>query len=162
VPFMSLSGSDFVEMFVGVGAARVRDLLPRPQEKAPCIIFIDELDAIGKARASAPWRPEERENTLNQLLSEMDGFDTAKGDHHGRHQPPGDPGPGPDPPRALRPPILVDRPSSRAGRHFTDPYPDHQDLPRGDLHTLAARTPAWWGRIWPTSSRSGLAGGPQE
>ena len=80
VPFMSLSGSDFVEMFVGVGAARVRDLFATAQEKAPCIIFIDELDAIGKARGFSPMGgPEERENTLNQLLSEMDGFDTRKG-----------------------------------------------------------------------------------
>ena len=80
VPFMSLSGSDFVEMFVGVGAARVRDLFATAQEKAPCIIFIDELDAIGKARGFSPLGgPEERENTLNQMLSEMDGFDTRKG-----------------------------------------------------------------------------------
>jgi cell division protease FtsH len=80
VPFMSLSGSDFVEMFVGVGAARVRDLFATAQEKAPCIIFVDELDAIGKARGFSPMGgPEERENTLNQLLSEMDGFDTRKG-----------------------------------------------------------------------------------
>jgi cell division protease FtsH len=80
VPFMSLSGSDFVEMFVGVGAARVRDLFATAQEKAPCIIFIDELDAIGKARGISPMGgPEERENTLNQMLSEMDGFDTRKG-----------------------------------------------------------------------------------
>ena len=80
VPFMSLTGSDFVEMFVGVGAARVRDLFATAQEKAPCIIFIDELDAIGKARGMSPMAgPEERENTLNQLLSEMDGFDTRKG-----------------------------------------------------------------------------------
>ncbi len=80
VPFMSLSGSDFVEMFVGVGAARVRDLFTQAQEKAPCIIFIDELDALGKARTLSPISgQEERENTLNQLLSEMDGFDTRKG-----------------------------------------------------------------------------------
>ena len=80
VPFLSLTGSDFVEMFVGVGAARVRDLFATAQEKAPCIIFIDELDAVGKARGLSPLAgPEERENTLNQLLSEMDGFDTRKG-----------------------------------------------------------------------------------
>lgn len=80
VPFFSLTGSDFVEMFVGVGAARVRDLFAQAQEKAPCIIFIDELDAVGKARGLSPLSgPEERENTLNQLLSEMDGFDTRKG-----------------------------------------------------------------------------------
>jgi cell division protease FtsH len=79
-PFLSLTGSDFVEMFVGVGAARVRDLFQQAQEKAPCIIFIDELDALGKARGLSPMSGhEERENTLNQLLSEMDGFDTRKG-----------------------------------------------------------------------------------
>lgn len=80
VPFLSLTGSDFVEMFVGVGAARVRDLFQQAQEKAPAIIFIDELDALGKARGMSPMSGhEERENTLNQLLSEMDGFDTRKG-----------------------------------------------------------------------------------
>ncbi|MCC7212492.1 MAG: AAA family ATPase, partial [Candidatus Brocadia sp.] len=81
VPFFSISGSGFVEMFVGVGAARVRDLFAQAQEKAPCIIFIDEMDALGKVRAAAPISGghEERENTLNQLLVEMDGFDTRKG-----------------------------------------------------------------------------------
>src|SRR5215470_9097356 len=80
VPFFSLSGSDFVEMFVGVGAARVRDLFKQAQEKAPCIIFIDELDAVGKARGINPMQHnDEREQTLNQLLSEMDGFDPCKG-----------------------------------------------------------------------------------
>ena len=81
VPFFSISGSGFVEMFVGVGAARVRDLFAQAQEKAPCIIFIDEIDALGKVRAAAPISGghEERENTLNQLLVEMDGFDTRKG-----------------------------------------------------------------------------------
>ena len=81
VPFFSLSGSDFVEMFVGVGAARVRDLFAQAQEKAPSIIFIDELDALGKARGVSPLvgGHDEREQTLNQLLAEMDGFDTQKG-----------------------------------------------------------------------------------
>jgi cell division protease FtsH len=81
VPFFSLSGSDFVEMFVGVGAARVRDLFAQAQEKAPSIIFIDELDALGKARgmSSLVGGHDEREQTLNQLLAEMDGFDTQKG-----------------------------------------------------------------------------------
>jgi len=80
VPFFSISGSGFVEMFVGVGAARVRDLFAQGQEKAPCIIFIDEIDALGKVRAAAPISGghEERESTLNQLLVEMDGFDTRK------------------------------------------------------------------------------------
>jgi len=80
VPFFSMSGSDFVEMFVGVGAARVRDLFSQAQQRAPCIIFIDELDALGKARGINPiGGHDEREQTLNQLLVEMDGFSTEKG-----------------------------------------------------------------------------------
>jgi cell division protease FtsH len=79
VPFFSISGSEFVEMFVGVGAARVRDLFVQAKEKAPCIIFIDELDALGKARGVGPIGHEEREQTLNQLLVEMDGFDQRVG-----------------------------------------------------------------------------------
>jgi len=81
VPFFSISGSDFVEMFVGVGASRVRDLFRQAREKAPCIIFIDEIDAIGRARGKGQMQGgnDERENTLNQLLVEMDGFSTDKG-----------------------------------------------------------------------------------
>ena len=80
VPFFSLSGSEFVEMFVGVGAARVRDLFSQAENKAPCIVFIDELDALGKVRIQSPMGShEEREQTLNQLLAEMDGFDARKG-----------------------------------------------------------------------------------
>ena len=81
VPFFSLSGSDFVEMFVGVGAARVRDLFKQAKEKAPCIIFIDEIDAVGRARGKGamPGSNDERENTLNSLLAEMDGFSTDSG-----------------------------------------------------------------------------------
>jgi len=81
VPFFSLSGSDFVEMFVGVGASRVRDLFKQAKEKAPCIIFIDEIDAIGRARGKNAMQGgnDERENTLNQLLTEMDGFGTDSG-----------------------------------------------------------------------------------
>ena len=79
VPFFSLSGSDFVEMFVGVGASRVRDLFKQAGQNAPCIIFIDELDAIGKSRDSRLGGNDEREQTLNQLLAEMDGFDPSKG-----------------------------------------------------------------------------------
>ena len=79
VPFFSLSGSDFVEMFVGVGASRVRDLFEEAKKNAPCIIFIDEVDAIGKTRDTRYGGNDEREQTLNQLLAEMDGFDTSKG-----------------------------------------------------------------------------------
>ena len=80
VPFFSLSGSDFVEMFVGVGASRVRDLFKQAQQMAPCIVFIDEIDAIGKSRDTQyGGGNDEREQTLNQLLSEMDGFDSSKG-----------------------------------------------------------------------------------
>ena len=82
VPFFSISGSEFVEMFVGVGAARVRDLFEQAKTRAPCIIFIDELDAVGKSRSAAPpgfGRHDEQEQTLNQLLVEMDGFDPSKG-----------------------------------------------------------------------------------
>lgn len=81
VPFFSMSGSDFVEMFVGVGASRVRDLFQQAKEKAPCIIFIDEIDAVGRARGKNPslGGNDERENTLNQLLTEMDGFGTNSG-----------------------------------------------------------------------------------
>ena len=81
VPFLSMSGSDFVEMFVGVGAARVRDLFKQAKEKAPCIVFIDEIDAVGRARGKNPnmGSNDERENTLNQMLTEMDGFGTNNG-----------------------------------------------------------------------------------
>jgi cell division protease FtsH len=148
VPFMSLSGSDFVEMFVGVGAARVRDLFATAQEKAPCIIFIDELDAIGKARGISPMGgPEERENTLNQMLSEMDGFDTRKGviimaatnrpeilD-----------------PALIRPGrfdrhILVDRPSLQGREDILKIHTRRIKIsPEVDLNTLAARTPGMVG-----------------
>ena len=79
VPFFSLSGSEFVEMFVGVGASRVRDLFRQAVENAPCIVFIDEIDAIGKSRDNGMGSNDEREQTLNQLLAEMDGFDSSKG-----------------------------------------------------------------------------------
>lgn len=81
VPFFSLAGSDFVEMFVGVGASRVRDLFKQAKEKAPCIVFIDEIDAVGRARGKNPAMGgnDERENTLNQLLTEMDGFGSNSG-----------------------------------------------------------------------------------
>lgn len=79
VPFFSITGSEFIEMFVGVGAARVRDLFEQARQKAPCIIFIDEIDAIGRTRGASPISHEEREQTLNQLLAEMDGFDPSSG-----------------------------------------------------------------------------------
>ena len=148
VPFFSLTGSDFVEMFVGVGAARVRDLFAQAQEKAPCIIFIDELDAIGKARGLSPLSGhEERENTLNQLLSEIDGFDTRKGviimaatnrpeilD-----------------PALIRPGrfdrhILVDRPSLQGREKILEIHTRAVKLSENvNLQTLAARTPGMVG-----------------
>jgi len=148
VPFLSLTGSDFVEMFVGVGAARVRDLFQQAQEKAPAIIFIDELDAVGKARGMSPMSGhEERENTLNQLLSEMDGFDTRKGvilmaatnrpeilD-----------------PALIRPgrfdrQILVDRPSLNGREDILKIHTRNVKLdPDVNLRTLAARTPGMVG-----------------
>jgi len=79
VPFFSISGSDFIEMFVGVGPARVRDLFEEARESAPCIIFIDEIDAVGRARSKSAFANDERENTLNQMLVEMDGFNTEAG-----------------------------------------------------------------------------------
>jgi len=80
VPFFSISGSEFVEMFVGMGASKVRDLFKQANEKAPCIVFIDEIDTIGKKRDNAGYGGnDEREQTLNQLLTEMDGFDASKG-----------------------------------------------------------------------------------
>ena len=106
VPFFSLSGSEFVEMFVGVGAARVRDLFAQAEAKAPCIVFIDELDALGKARVQSPMGShEEREQTLNQLLAEMDGFDSRKAVIiMAATNRPGSARPGAAPPRPLRPP----------------------------------------------------------
>jgi cell division protease FtsH len=149
VPFLSLSGSDFVEMFVGVGAARVRDLFAQAQQKAPCIIFIDELDALGKARGMTPafGGHDEREQTLNQLLSEMDGFDTKRGviimaatnrpeilD-----------------PALLRPGrfdrhILVDRPDLRGREEIFKVHTRKVRLASDvNLNTLAARTPGMVG-----------------
>ncbi|MCF6158508.1 MAG: ATP-dependent metallopeptidase FtsH/Yme1/Tma family protein [wastewater metagenome] len=149
VPFFSISGSAFVEMFVGVGAARVRDLFGQAQEKAPCIIFIDELDALGKVRSLAPIAGghEEREHTLNQLLIEMDGFDTRKGviimaatnrpeilD-----------------PALLRPGrfdrhILVDRPDIKGREEILKVHGKNIRLSKDiDLKIIAARTPGFVG-----------------
>jgi cell division protease FtsH len=149
VPFFNLSGSDFVEMFVGVGAARVRDLFQEAKSKAPCIIFIDELDAVGKSRAQGPFmgRNDERENTLNQLLSEMDGFDPQIGiiimGATNR--------PEVLDPALLRPgrfdrQILVDRPDLtgrvRIFEVHTRTLTLNDDV---DLHKLAAETPGFCG-----------------
>jgi cell division protease FtsH len=149
VPFFSMNGSAFVELFVGVGAARVRDLFGQAQQRAPCIIFIDELDALGKVRSVSPVSGghEEREQTLNQLLAEMDGFDTQKGvimlaatnrpeilD-----------------PALLRPGrfdrhILVDRPDIRGREEILRVHCQHIRLaPEVDLVLLAARTPGFVG-----------------
>jgi cell division protease FtsH len=149
VPFFSLSGSDFVEMFVGVGAARVRDLFAQAQEKAPSIIFIDELDALGKARGMSTLvgGHDEREQTLNQLLAEMDGFDTQKGvillaatnrpeilD-----------------PALLRPgrfdrQVVIDRPDLKGREKILQVHTRKVKLaPRLDLSLVAARTPGFVG-----------------
>jgi cell division protease FtsH len=148
VPFFSISGSEFVEMFVGVGAARVRDLFSQAAAQAPCIIFIDELDALGKARGmNVMGGHDEREQTLNQLLVEMDGFDTNKGviimaatnrpeilD-----------------PALLRPgrldrQVLVDRPDINGREAILKIHSDNVVLgPEVDLRTIAARTPGFVG-----------------
>ena len=148
VPFFSISGSDFVEMFVGVGAARVRDLFGQAQNYAPCIIFIDELDALGKARGVNPMgRHDEQEQTLNQLLAEMDGFDPNAGviimaatnrpeilD-----------------PALLRPGrfdrhIVVDRPDLKGREEILRIHAKHVKLaPEVDLKVIASRTPGFVG-----------------
>ena len=148
VPFFSLSGSDFVEMFVGVGAARVRDLFKQAQEKAPCIIFIDELDAVGKARSVHPMQQnDERDQTLNQLLAEMDGFDPRQGIIILA---------------ATNRPEILDPALLRAGRFDRQVVVGRPDLPGRlqivrvharnvrlavdvDLHVVAARTPGMVG-----------------
>src|SRR5467141_786536 len=150
VPFFTLSGSEFVEMFVGVGAARVRDLFEQAKDKAPCIIFIDELDAIGKSRAGASGfvgGHDEREQTLNQLLAEMDGFDSSKGVIIMA---------------ATNRPEVLDAALLRAGRFDRQVVVDRPDVkgreailqvharnvklaPSVDLHVLAARTPGMAG-----------------
>ena len=148
VPFFSLSGSDFVEMFVGVGAARVRDLFVQAQNQAPCIIFIDELDAIGKTRGANPLGGhDEREQTLNQLLVEMDGFETKKGviimAATNR--------PETLDPALLRPgrfdrQILVDRPDIKGREDILKVYAKNVKLAGNiDLKVIAARTPGFVG-----------------
>jgi cell division protease FtsH len=150
VPFFSISGSEFIEMFVGVGAARVRDLFEQAKQKAPCIIFIDELDAIGKSRAGSHggmFSNDEREQTLNQLLAEMDGFDTSKGVIIIA---------------ATNTPEVLDTALMRAGRFDRQIIVDRPDLegreaileihvgkiklsPDADLKVIAARTPGMVG-----------------
>jgi len=150
VAFFSMSGSEFVEMFVGVGAARVRDLFDQAKQNAPCIIFIDELDAIGKSRTTGRgigWGNEEREQTLNQLLAEMDGFDTTEGVILMA---------------ATNAPEVLDAALLRAGRFDRQVLVDRPDLkgredilrvharkiktgPDVDLATIAARTPGMVG-----------------
>jgi len=149
VPFFSLSGSDFIEMFVGVGAARVRDLFEQAQAKAPSIVFIDELDALGKARGVAPGfgGHDEREQTLNQLLAELDGFDSSKGviimGATNR--------PEILDPALLRPgrfdrKVVVDRPDLKGREMILRVHTRGVTLAPGvDLTTIAARTPGFVG-----------------
>jgi len=148
VPFFSLSGSEFVEMFVGVGAARVRDLFAQAEQKAPCIIFIDELDALGRARVQSPMGShEEREQTLNQLLAEMDGFDSRKAiiimGATNR--------PEVLDPALLRPgrfdrQVLVDKPDIRGREDVLQIHTKHVKLsPNVDLKVVAARTAGFAG-----------------
>src|SRR5690348_4746449 len=148
VPFFSLSGSEFVEMFVGVGAARVRDLFSQAEQKAPCIIFIDELDALGRARVQSPMGShEEREQTLNQLLAEMDGFDSRKAiiimGATNR--------PEVLDPALLRPgrfdrQVLVDKPDVKGREEVLKIHTKNVKLsPRVDLKVVAARTAGFAG-----------------
>ena len=149
VPFFSLSGADFVEMFVGVGAARVRDLFAQAQARAPSIIFIDELDALGKARGVSPLTGghDEREQTLNQLLAEMDGFDTQKGvillGATNR--------PEILDPALLRPgrfdrQVVIDRPDLKGREKILNVHTRHVTLaPAVALEQIAARTPGFVG-----------------
>ena len=148
VPFFSLTGSEFVEMFVGVGAARIRDLFQQADAKAPCIVFIDELDALGKTRVqSAFGSHEEREQTLNQLLAEMDGFDSHKGviimGATNR--------PEVLDPALLRPgrfdrQVLVDKPDIRGREDVLQIHVRHVKLADNvDLHVIAVRTAGFAG-----------------
>jgi cell division protease FtsH len=150
VPFFSISGSEFVEMFVGVGAARVRDLFEQAKQKAPCIIFIDELDAIGKSRSAGRGMivsHDEREQTLNQLLVEMDGFDASKGVIIMAAT---------NTPEVLDPALLragrfdrqvvIDRPDVQGREEILKVHARHVKLAADvDLKTIAARTPGMVG-----------------
>ena len=148
VPFFSLSGSEFVEMFVGVGAARVRDLFQQAQQKAPCIVFIDELDALGKSRnAGIMGGHDEREQTLNQLLAEMDGFDARAGlIIMGATNRPEILDPALMRPGRFDRQVLVDRPDKRGRERILQIHARNVKLgPDVDLKAVAARTPGFAG-----------------
>jgi cell division protease FtsH len=148
VPFFSLSGSEFVEMFVGVGAARVRDLFQQATTKAPCIVFIDELDALGKSRnAGIMGGHDEREQTLNQLLAEMDGFDARAGlIIMGATNRPEILDPALMRPGRFDRQVLVDRPDKRGREKILQIHAKNVRLgPDVDLRTIAARTPGFAG-----------------
>jgi cell division protease FtsH len=148
VPFFSLSGSEFVEMFVGVGAARVRDLFQQAQQKAPCIVFIDELDALGKSRNSGVvGGHDEREQTLNQLLAEMDGFDSrASLIVMGATNRPEILDPALMRPGRFDRQVLVDRPDKRGREKILQIHAKNVKLgPDVDLKSIASRTPGFAG-----------------
>ncbi len=148
VPFFSLSGSEFVEMFVGVGAARVRDLFQQAQAKAPCIVFIDELDALGKSRnAGVIGGHDEREQTLNQLLAEMDGFDARAGlIIMGATNRPEILDPALMRPGRFDRQVLVDRPDKRGREKILGIHARNVKMaPDADLRSIAARTPGFAG-----------------
>ena len=154
VPFFSLSGSEFVEMFVGVGAARVRDLFAQAQQKAPCIVFIDELDALGKSRNSGVvGGHDEREQTLNQLLAEMDGFDARAGlIIMGATNRPEILDPALMRPGRFDRQVLVDRPDKRGREKILQIHAKNVKLGADvDLRSVAARTPGSLARISRTS-----------
>jgi len=149
VPFFSISGADFVEMFVGVGAARVRDLFRQAREKAPCIVFIDEIDTVGKTRAGAgsPVSNEEREQTLNQLLVEMDGFDSSVGVIlMAATNRPDLLDPALQRPGRFDRQVVVDRPDLVGREAILNVHARRVRLAQGvDLHVVAARTPGFAG-----------------
>ena len=142
VPFFSISGSEFVEMFVGVGASRVRDLFDQAKRNAPCIVFVDEIDAVGRQRgAGLGGSHDEREQTLNQILVEMDGFDTQHERHrHRRHQPPRRARPSAAATRPLRPPGRAARArTSTAARRSSRCTPRASRSTRTSTSTSSAR-----------------------
>ena len=154
VPFFSMSGSEFVEMFVGMGASKVRDLFKQAKEKAPCIVFIDEIDAIGQKRnAGSIGGNDEREQTLNQLLTEMDGFEENTGVIIlAAHQRPEQPGPALTRPGRFDRRVPVELPDLQAGRLFEGARQKDQGGPGCGLphHCRMAAVPLE--RNWRTSS----------